>query len=273
MPESVLYDVDRRVATITLNRPEKLNAISFQMQDEIVAAIGEAERDDAVGAVVIAGAGRAFSAGYDLADPSRPAPSRDEASSASIARDRDSVQRRLTGWLRIWDARIPVIAKVHGHCLAGGAQLACICDVTIAAEDARVGGPSVPLGAGFGAAFWAWFIGPRKAKELYFTVGHTISGREAAEMGLFNLAVPADQLDESVERYAQAVVKKPKELLALEKQAINRTQEIQGFREALMQSVDVDALAHFTGAATEIRLSLREKGLKATLAAFRDPPG
>jgi enoyl-CoA hydratase len=161
-----------------------------------------------------------------------------------------------------------VIAQVHGHCLAGGSQLATICDITFVAEDAVVGAPQLPLGAGFVAPFWAWHVGAKKAKELFFPVGSLISGKEAVELGLFNQALPADALEEHVTAYARRVAKTPKEILALQKQAINRTQEIMGFRQAMEQGVEVDALAHFTEPVLEMNRRIRETGLKAALSAW-----
>ncbi len=267
MPDTIAIERTGRVARITLNRPEKLNAISRQLQRELIEALVELERDDAVHVALIAGAGRAFSAGYDLAGGSGVAAEQ----ASAISRDRDGLEELLRNWLRIWDLRLPVIAKVHGHCLAGGTQLAAICDVTFVAEDARVGAPQLPLGAGFVASFWAWQVGAKRAKEFFFPVGSMISGREAAEIGLFNRALPADSLDQYVDDYVDLVAKTPKEILVLQKKAINRTQEVQGFREALMGGVEIDAIAHFTTPVLEMNRSLKEHGLRATLDAFHHP--
>ncbi len=263
MPNTILYDVHERIATITLNRPERLNALSPEMQREIDEALSEAERDEAVRVVVIAGAGRAFCAGYDIAGTGDSAQIRD------VAADRIRLEKMLNRWLRIWDATLPVIAKVHGYCLAGGSQLAIMCDVTIAAEDARVGTPQLPLGAGFLSPIWAWHVGPKKAKELLLPTGTMISGSEAARIGLFNVAVAADQLDQYVAEYAQSVAKTPKAVLALEKLAINRSQEVQGFRQAVLQGAEIDALAHATDAVMETKQQIQEQGLKAALAAWQ----
>ena len=262
--ETIDYQRDGRIARITLNRPEKLNAISRQLQTELLDALSEAEADDAVHVALVAGAGRAFSAGYDLV--SRDGVAASQAS--AIARDRDGLELLLSNWLRIWDLRLPVVARVHGHCLAGGTQLAVICDVTFVAEDARVGAPQLPLGAGFVAAFWAWQVGAKRAKEFFFPVGSMISGAEAAQIGLFNRALPAAELDDFVEQYLQSVALTPKEILVLQKKAINRTQDVQGFREALMVGVEIDAIAHFTEPVLEMNRSIRERGLRATLDEF-----
>jgi enoyl-CoA hydratase len=281
--ETILYDVAGRVATITLNRPEKLNAISRQLQSEVLQALTAAEADPHIRAAVIQGAGRAFSAGYDITRGTDEGHGAQDsgvqdaggqgvgaAQARSITVDRDGLESFLRGWLRIWDLRLPVIAKVHGYCLAGGTQFAAICDVTIVAEDAKVGAPQLPLGAGFVASFWAWHIGAKRAKELFFPVGSMITGWEAAELGLFNRAVPAADLDEVVASYVELVAKTPKEILALQKQAINKTQEVQGFREALMQAVEVDAIAHFSPPVLEMNRRIRENGLKSALQQWQD---
>ena len=262
--ETIAVERRGRVAYITLNRPEKLNAISRQLQRELLEALVEAERDDGVHAAVVSGAGRAFSAGYDLAGGSGVAAEQ----ASAISRDRDGLEELNRNWLRIWDLRLPVIGKVHGHCLAGGTQLAMICDVTFVADDARVGAPQLPLGAGFVASFWAWQVGAKRAKEFFFPVGSMISGAEAAQIGLFNRALPAADLDDYVNRYAENAARTPKEILVLQKRAINRTQEVQGFREALMGGVEIDAIAHFTTPVLEMNRSLKERGLRATLDDF-----
>ncbi len=266
--ETVLYEVREGVALITLNRPEKLNAISRQLREDLMEALEEAEGDEAVRCVVLSGAGRAFCAGYDVAGASR-GEGVGAGQSRSIVEDRDRLERILHEWFRIWDLRLPVIAKVHGHCLAGGTQLAAICDVTFVAEDARVGTPQLPLGAGFVAAFWAWLVGPKKAKEIFLPVGTIISGREAASLGLFNRAVPALELDEVVWAYARRVARTPKAIAALQKQAINRTQDTQGFRAAMLQAAEVDAIAHFSPPVLETNARIRKVGLKETIAAWQ----
>ena len=267
MPETIALEQIGRVARVTLNRPEKLNAISRQLQRELIEVLTELERDDSVHVALVSGAGRAFSAGYDLAGGSGVAAEQ----ASAISRDRDGLGELLHNWLRIWDLRLPVIAKVHGYCLAGGSQLASICDVTFVADDARIGAPQLPLGAGFVASFWAWQVGGKRAKEFFFPVGSMISGREAADIGLFNRSIPADQLDQYVDDYVELVSKTPKEILVLQKKAINRTQEVQGFREALMGGVEIDAIAHFTTPVLEMNRSIKERGLRATLDDFHNP--
>ena len=263
MPDLVLYDVREGVATLTLNRPERLNAISPQLDDELLAHLEAAEADPEVHCAVIQGAGRCFSSGADT--------KRDEASGqlvpTSATADRDGREANLRRYLRVWDLRIPVIAKVHGYCLGRATQLVLSCDVAFAAEDAVIGAPRLPLGAGFNAVFWAWHVGPKRAKEVFLPPGGAIDGREAARWGIVNDAVPLGELDARVEGYARKLARTPRELLVLQKRATNRTQEIRGMREALAQSVEVNVVADHSEAVHAVNRDILARGLRATLEA------
>jgi len=258
--ETVIYETEGRVATVTLNRPEKLNAISVELQAELVAALEEAEADPGIHVAVVQGAGRAFSSGYDITAGG--------TGGGGVTGDRDGLERMMRAWFRIWDLRLAVVAKVHGYCLAGGTQLATICDVTYVADDCRVGTPQLPLGAGYVSSSWAWLIGPKRTKEMFFPTGEMITGAEAADWGLFNRSFPAAELDEAAAAYAAKVARTPKEIIALQKQSANRIQEIQGFRQAMLQSVEVDAIAHASAPVRAINAFLRDNGLREALRAF-----
>lgn len=261
MPETVLYERVDRVAYVTLNRPEKLNAITTQLQTELLGLLDEAAADPAVHVAVVRGAGRGFCAGYDLTGggPSTP----------GVVDDRAWLESIVRGWLRIWDLPIPVVAAVHGVCLAGGTQLAAICDVTIAADDARIGTAQLPLGAGYVATFWTWLVGAKKAKEIFLRKGTIVTAAEAVEIGLFNRTVPADGLADEVARFAAEVARTPKDLLVLEKLAINRAFEAGGSHEALFQGIEIDAVAHTAPAVRETNRYIRDHGLREALRAFQ----
>lgn len=259
--EHVIYETEGRVATVTLNRPEKLNAISLALQDELIEALTEAEADPGIHVAVVAGAGRAFSAGYDITAGG--------TGGGGVTGDRDGLERIMRGWLRIWDLRLAVVAKVHGYCLAGGTQLASICDVTFVSDECKVGTPQLPLGAGYVSSAWTWLVGPKKAKEMFFPTGEMITGAEATEWGLFNRSVPAADLDQAVADYVARVARTPKEIIALQKQSANRVQEIKGFREAMLQSVEIDAIAHASRPVRAINDHIRNYGLQDTLRAFQ----
>lgn len=265
MPEEILYEVDDRVATITLNAPERLNAISRLMQRELIAALEDAERDHGVHVALIQGAGRAFSTGFQLG-----APTDETGRPYSPTSDRDNIEDGLRLWLHIPELRVPVVAKVHGYCIAGATQLASICDVTFAAEDTRVGsGPQLPLGAGYVTAFWAWHMGPKRAKQFAFPSGEFITGAQAAEYGLFNEAIPAEDLDAHVGDYVRRISKVPKDVLVIHKLSANRIQELQGMRTALRTGAELDAIAHFSPDVEAMRESVAELGVRGAIDAWR----
>jgi enoyl-CoA hydratase len=261
----ILYDVKDRIATVTLNRPERLNALNPELDGAIIEALHRAEADPGVHCVVLQGAGRAFCAGADT--------KRDESSGQprnfTPIEDRDRLEASYRRYMQIWDLKIPVIAKVHGYCLGRGTQLAVICDITYVADDTVIGAPQLPLGAGWNSVFWAWHLGPKKAKEIFLPVGDTISGTEAAELGIFNGAFPPDQLDQHVDEYAHKLARVPKELLGLEKLAINKTQDIQGFREAIAVGFEIDVIGHLSESVLDVNRRIRENGLRPTIEAWK----
>ena len=265
--ETVIYAVNDQIATITLNRPEKLNALNLKMQMELVSALKDAEADRDVRVVVVKGAGRAFCAGYDL---SGGAIAIDAAGGSSAVNDAASLQDTLRRLLTIWDLRKPVIAQVHGFCLAGGTQLALICDITIAADDTTFGIPQLPVGIGFVLPFWTWLIGPKRAREVFYRIGTTISAADALEFGMLNAVVPAGQLDSHVLKVAKEIAETPAEILLLAKRAINETQEVQGFRESLAFGVEIDALSHQSNAVRAVNRVIREQGLRTALATWKE---
>src|SRR3954469_20868966 len=185
----LLDDPAPMVRRITLNRPEKRNALNATLRREILAATREADRDDSVRVTVIRGAGKCFSAGYDLSgDPNAQGEPLDYNSEGE-----GSYMRGVTnGWMSIWDLAKPVIAQVHGYCLAGGSELATGCDLVYVADDAKIGYPAVRFGVP-DMHFHPWTLGMRTAMEMMLT-GDSISGLEAAEGGWANKSFPADQL-------------------------------------------------------------------------------
>jgi len=205
---TVTLDVERekRIARITLNRPEKLNAINDAMMDDLEAALKEVERDTELWVVVIKGAGRAFCAGQDLSE---------EGTSRVLTPDPrrrwylselwEGERRRLNWWRNIFTFPRFTIAQVHGYCLGWGLYLAMSCRVSIVAEDAILGDPSIRAGFATPCPLWTWKAGVRKAKELLFT-GRYITGKEAVEAGLVTQAVPFERLEEAVAEAARVLI-------------------------------------------------------------------
>ncbi|MHB8575828.1 MAG: enoyl-CoA hydratase-related protein [Dehalococcoidia bacterium] len=266
--ETVLFERTGNIGYVTLNRPEKLNAISPGMLREFEEVLDEIEQNPVVRVVVIRGAGRAFSAGYDL-NPSAEGRSDRGDPVDDLNRLRWTMQR----WLRVWDFPKPVIAQVHGFCLAGATQLCVLTDITIVAEDARIGLPAIPIGGGYISPMWTWLVGPKRAKEMSFVPGSQIDGRTAAEWGFANRAVPAARLEDDVRQLAERIAVVPAKILQLKKASVNRTMELQGFRTAIMLGTETDALLHYSEPVEKLSGMIRESGLKGAIDRFNRGEG
>ena len=266
--EYVLYQAAGHVAAITLNRPEKLNAISDGLRADLEAALREAESDRDVRVIVIKGAGRAFCSGYDLT-PGGPEDSR--RSSRTLSTDRADLVRSAQRWMWMWSLPKPIIAQVHGYCLAGGNEIAGMCDIVYTAEDAVFGQPQGrALGIAITMGLWPIMMPLGKAKELLYT-GDPISGKEAVELGLAARALPADRLDAEVRRLAERIAQTPVEYLGIIKGAANRYYELMNVKAAVEQGAELDAIYHAMPGYEEFARIAREQGLRAALE-WRDQP-
>ncbi|MFC1896333.1 enoyl-CoA hydratase-related protein [Thermodesulfobacteriota bacterium] len=256
--ENIIYEKEDRIGRITLNRPEKLNALSKALRLELDRALTDAEDDDSISVVIIKGAGRAFSAGYDL-DPSDM--QRKESFQNPVF-DRKRLLESQRHWWRIWDCPKPVIAQVHGYCLAGGAELAMMCDLVLAAEDAQFGYPPLRDMGSPPTPIWPWLVGARWAKIFFFT-GDTIDGRMAEAIGMINFAVPGDRLGQAVKLLAERLVKVPVDLLTLHKSQVNRAFEVMGIRAAVASGAEFDTIAHLSKGVQEgFNIPVEQKGIK-----------
>ncbi|MBI2859744.1 MAG: enoyl-CoA hydratase/isomerase family protein [Chloroflexi bacterium] len=254
---SIVFDKRDRRATITLNRPDKLNALSPAMYSELDVVLTDLENDRSVKVVVVKGAGRAFSVGVDQ-DPQSPGRKMED-----IGEDRRRLNTLVGRWLRIWDLGKPVIAQVHGYCIGVACQMASMCDLTVVSDDCKIGLPTAgPLGAGLAAAQLCNLVGPKKAREMCYIIGRLMDGNEAVRIGWANRAVPADKLEEEVDTLAAEIAEMPLEYLELQKNVINKYVEMSGFRTAAYYGADVDALAHFTKPVQSFLKLVRERGLK-----------
>jgi enoyl-CoA hydratase len=225
------------VRRVTLNRPEKRNAINNGMRAELFAALEAADTDAAVHVTIVRGAGACFSSGYDLKQAAT------DARPYYTAGGDGNWSRHVTeGWVRIWDLAKPVIAQVHGYAMAGGTELAAACDLVYVAHDATFSYPVVRVISPPDFQYHPWLVGMRNAMELVLT-GDPITGDDAVRMGLANRAFPADELDAKVVDIAQRIAGVPAELLQINKRSVHRAMEIMGIRTGIRAGSELQALA------------------------------
>lgn len=273
----ILYETDERLAYITLNRPEKLNALSNNMRAEIMDAMREAEHDEEVGVIVLRAMGRSFSSGYDLS-PSRSAGDDKFVSPRSKLPDTGSTHPGRSQWSRhvvmtnwiIWELAKPVVAQIQGHCLAGGTELATSCDFRIVAEDAQIGYPPVRAMTTMDMMWTPWHLSPAKAREFAY-LGDSVSGKDMVELGWANYAIPKEELGEFTEKFARRLGVIDNEMLMYSKRAVNRQYETMGIRQGLHSGTEIQALSAQRPAAAEWGRRVKEDGLKAALE-WRDGP-
>ena len=264
--ETIIYEVERGRARITLNRPEKLNALSIQVQEELNHALWEADNDSRVHAVILRGAGRAFSAGYDLTPAVPVERAKDDTTRDGSTFDDDAWRMEQGQRLRmaIFDMHKPVIAQIHGYCVAGGTDVALLCDMIIAADDTLIGFPPARAQGALPNNMWLYNVGPQWAKRLMLT-GDFVSGADAAAIGLVMKAVPGDLLEQEVEGLVDRLEMIDPELLSANKRIINLGLELMGARTLQRLATENDARAHLAPSAREFGVRAREQGLKAAL--------
>ena len=257
----VLIDNPRPwVRRITMNRPEKRNSLIHPLRGAVLEALAEADQDDSVKVSIVCGAGPSFSAGYDLSGGNEGY----ELPFYTPGGEGQWPRHVTEGWMSIWDLAKPVIAQVHGYCLAGGSELATGCDLVYMAEDAKMGYPAVRFGVP-DMHFHAWFMGMRKAMEMMLT-GDYVSGVEAVERGWANAAFPEDELADAVLEVAERIAQVPAELLQMNKRAVHRQMEHMGMRAGIRAGTELCALGIHTQAMADFVGSIRKKGLTTTLS-------
>jgi enoyl-CoA hydratase len=244
--EFTMIEVEKRdkVATIYLNRPERLNALNGTARAELIAACDEFAADSSVSVVVLKGRGRAFCAGADVRAPIANGLDPNYRHPGDTAADWLRAQREQLFLWKVWDLPKPVIAQVHGYALGMGSLLMTMCDLVVIAEDARVGNARITMGAGMIGTKYAWAIGLRRAKWLDLLPGWRITGKEAVDWGWANIAVPAEDLDDEVAALADQLAKVPLTHLMFRKVSLNRVWDEMGFRNSLAAGIDFDSLAH-----------------------------
>ena len=266
--QKILIDDPRpQVRRITLNRPDKRNPLSNELRTELFAALEAADVDPDVRVTVIRGAGSCFSAGYDLkSNVSKGQPFYTAGGLGNWPR------HVVEGFFRIWDLAKPVIAQVHGYCLAGGTELATACDLVYVADDAMIGYPVVRSISPPDNQFYPWIVGLRRSMELMLTGDH-MSGIEAAESGFANRSFPAADLESEVLAVAERIAKVPSDLQQINKRPVHRQMDAMGIRAAIRAGTEMQQLATFT-ATTQAHLAELREGLTEALsrrdAAFGD---
>lgn len=264
--EAISYAVDSSVATIALNRPEKLNAINAKMLGEIELALTIAELDPGIKVIVMTGRGRAFSAGFDLREV--------QTGPVSVEEKQVGLKRKFDMIMRFWDSPKPTIAAVNGYCLGGAFELSLACDITIAGRSATMGEPEVKFGSGTMAMLLPLISGPKVAKALLLSGDDKVSAVRAYELGIVTKVVDDETLQDEAMNLARQIASADFEAVKLTKRAINETMDTIGMRDALAKSFEIDVLIETSNAPAKLEFNRiqKEQGLKAALA-WRDAQG
>jgi len=266
MPEASPYEtlncsVADGVAHIELSRPERLNALNKAMLLEINRAMDGAEADANVRAIVLSGAGKGFSSGFDLKEQMQRAPK-----GAQVWREILDLDFSTT--MRFWRSPKPTIAAVHGPCVAGAFEMALACDITIAAEDAVFGEPELKFGAGIVTMLLPWMASPKHAKRIILSGQDRVGASLAMQMGLVSEVVPPGRHLETAMRIARNLAKMDPDLVVQTKKAIQRTYDVQGIEAALAAALDIDHAIESHGSPDKARFMdiARAESLQAALA-------
>ena len=262
--QSITFEVTDQVAQLVLNRPDRLNALHQAALLEINQAMDQAEADAQVRVIVISGAGRAFSSGFDLKAQMELRPQGSQVWREILDLDFDTT-------MRFWNSPKPTIAAVHGACLAGAFEIAMSCDITIASADAVFGEPELKFGAGIVTMLLPWMTSPKHAKRIILSADDRISAPEALAMGLLSRVVaPGTHLAEAL-RTARGIALMDPELVAATKRALNKTYDIQGLQGALRAALDIDHTIESEGSPDKRAFMerAREHGLREAIA-WRD---
>jgi len=264
---TVLYEVQERVATLTLNRPERMNAIDHQLPRDLRAAVERADADPEVHVIVLQGAGKGFCGGYDLVDFAETGGemhgNQDMPWDPTI--DFAMMARNTEDFMALWRARVPTIAKVHGAAVAGGSDIALCCDMVLMAEDARIGYPPARVWGIPTPMMWVYRLGLEQARRMLFT-GDVVSGTEAASMGLIQRAVPAEELDAAVTALCDRIRGVPRNQLMMSKLAVNQAYEAMGLANTQRFATLFDGIARHSPEGLWFRQRAMDVGFKQAVA-------
>ena len=259
--ETIRAERDGHVAHLQLNRPERVNALGKVMLLEINAALDALEGDVEVRAIVLSGAGRGFSSGFDLKEQMARRPE-------GAAAWREVLELDFSTTMRFWDSPKPTIAAIHGPCMAGAFEMALACDLSICSRDALFGEPELKFGAGIVTLLLPWMVGPKAAKDMLLTGEDGIGAERALQLGIVSRVVPDGEHLAAALALARHIAVIDPDLVRDTKKALNRTYEIQGMRSALAAALDIDHAIESHGSPDKRRFMdlAREQGLKAALA-------
>jgi enoyl-CoA hydratase len=264
--ETVAYEVRDAKAYLTLNRPDRLNAIDDVMPGEIRAAVDAANADDAVRVIVVQGAGRAFCAGYDLKKfaEGEVGGRWDQGAVWDPVKDYREMRRNTDDFFTLWRSLKPTIAKVQGYAVAGGSDIALSCDLVVMADDAKIGYPPARVWGCPTTAMWVYRLGAERAKRMLLT-GDTIDGTTAAAWGLVVESVPADELDAAVERLADRIAGVPTNQLVMQKLMINQALDNMGLQGTQLLATLFDGVARHTPEGHWFKHLAEEEGFHAAV--------
>jgi enoyl-CoA hydratase len=291
--ETLTYDVDGRIARITLNRPERANGITLEMPRELAECVERADLDPGVHAIALAGNGSGFCGGYDLVasaermsegfgageipegsplDPEVIAANHDPGSVWDPVVDFQMMSRNVRGFMSLFRSDKPVLCKVHGYCVAGGTDMALCSDLLVVEDRAKIGYPPARVWGVPTTAIWAHRIGPEKAKRLLFT-GDSLSGTEAVEWGLATEAAPADRLEERFEALLERVARLPVNQLVMMKLLVNQAVHSQGLHATQVLGTVFDGIARHTPEGYGFQRRAAEAGFKQAVRERDEPFG
>lgn len=249
-----------KISRITLNRPNKRNSLSANLRSELFEVLENNDQNENISATIIRGSGKAFSAGYDLTkDPEEKDPYYSAGGLGYWPR------HVVDGCFKIWDLAKPVIAQVHGYCLAGGTELAQSCDLIYVADDSTIGYPVVRNISPPDNQFYPWVVGMRKSMELMLT-GNSMNGKEAVKCGFANQSFPINKLDEEVLKIAKNVAGVPQDVQQFNKRAVHRQMEAMGIRSGIRAGTEMQQLSMHTKSAKNFFKMVKEEGLTKALS-------
>ncbi|HEX5926195.1 MAG TPA: crotonase/enoyl-CoA hydratase family protein [Baekduia sp.] len=291
--QTITYEVDERIARITLNRPERGNGLTRGLIDELAACVERADLDPGVHVILLAGNGKGFCGGYDLVDsaeglglegeggrdrsdspldPGVMAANHDPRGTWDPMIDHAMMSRNVRAFMSLFECTTPVVCKVHGFCVAGGTDLALCSDLLVIADDAKIGYPPARVWGSPTTSLWAARLGPQRAKRLLFT-GDCLSGSEALEWGLAIEAPPADQLDERADALAARIAQMPLNQLQMMKLLVNQQTVAQGLPATQLLGTVFDGIARHTAEGYAFQQQAASEGFRAAVRARDEPFG